>query len=57
MDPIYVLIIGIIMTLSGVGVFILGYRRRVPNTLLWALVPFVHGLHEFGDYWIELWQI
>lgn len=56
MDPIYTLIIGIIMTLSGIGVFILGYLRRVPNTWLWASVPFVHGLHEFLDYWFDLWE-
>lgn len=42
-----VLIIGIIMTLSGILMLIVGYRRNAPNALLWSLFPIFHGFHEF----------
>jgi hypothetical protein len=49
-----VLAIGIIMTISGIVIFIIGYRRSIPNALLWSLFPFLHGLHEFADYALEV---
>ena len=51
MNPL--LTIGIIMTITAVVVAILGFRRGVPNTLLWSFFPLFHGFHEFADYAME----
>ncbi|MFW9924678.1 MAG: hypothetical protein ACFFDW_15460 [Candidatus Thorarchaeota archaeon] len=50
------LLIGSIMTASGILVFVLGRIRKVPNSFLWAIFPFGHGLHEFFDYIAETIQ-
>lgn len=47
------LLIGIMMTISGIIVFYLGYKRGVPNTILWAAFPILHGLHEFTEYFMD----
>lgn len=47
------LLIGVMMTISGIIVFYLGYKRGVPNTILWAAFPILHGLHEFTEYFID----
>ncbi len=47
------LIIGIIMLISGITVAILGTKKKVPNTLLWALFPIFHAFHEFAEYALE----
>lgn len=51
MDPL--ISIGIIMTITGIVVWMIGRRRSVPNTVVWALFPIFHGMHEFFDYAVE----
>ncbi len=41
------------MFVSGIGVMILGMKKKIPNTILWALFPIFHAFHEFADYAIE----
>ncbi len=53
MEVLSVLIIGIIMTLSGIVVFILGQKRGIRNSWLWASFPIFHGFHEFVDFLLE----
>jgi hypothetical protein len=47
------ILIGIIMTITGFIILIIGLRRDVLNTWLWALFPLFHGFHEFADYFVE----
>lgn len=51
MNPL--LVIGILMSITGIFVIYFGYKRSVPNAVLWAIFPIFHGLHEFADYMLD----
>ena len=51
------ILIGVIMVVSGIAIYYIGLRRNVPNTILWAFFPILHGLHEFADYFLEFYDI
>ncbi|MCY3413721.1 MAG: hypothetical protein INQ03_18905 [Candidatus Heimdallarchaeota archaeon] len=51
MNTIFML--GLIFTLGGLIILILGTKRGVPNSILWALFPILHGFHEFAEYYLD----
>ena len=52
-----VLLIGIIMTVAGIFVGIMGQRKNTQNAWLWALFPIAHGFHEFIEYFMDLYAL
>lgn len=50
---VILLVLGTIFTLGGVGIYYLGQKRGVPNSLLWGLFSVFHGLHEYADHFID----
>lgn len=47
------ILVGVMMIVSDIIVYILGYKRGVPNTILWSIFPILHGFHEFTEFFID----
>ena len=50
-----VLLIGIIMTIAGIVIGIFGRLRNTSNVWFWAIFPIAHGMHEFIEYFMDLY--
>lgn len=38
---------------GGIGIYLLGRSRGVPNAILWGTFPILHGFHEYAEYLLD----
>lgn len=53
MVDVTLLALGSIFLFGGFAIYFVGYTKGVNNSLIWALFPILHGIHEFIEFLLD----